>query len=448
MELEVFLGSNRVGTLSHESTSDHFGFTYDEAWCKHPEGFAISPYLPLPDANRNARIARRDGVSQTHIVRSFFENLLPEGASLDAAAAAAKVSKASLVGLLATLGNECMGALRITPMGIPVPPTTSRLLTREELSERIRSRPALPFSVWDGKVRLSIPGYQDKVAVYVKEDQWCLVEGALASTHLIKPEPVNRELSGLTSNEFFCMRLARGVGMDVASVELLHIPEEILVVERFDRRRQSETVERIHVIDGCQALGLPVNAKYERLYGDGRDVMHIREGAQLPHFFALPELSAQPLVERRKLLHWTIFQVLISNADAHAKNLSFFLSLQGMSLAPAYDLVSAYGINKESIADSYAMAIGDAFTQKDLTPYEWALFADRCDLPKSFVSRELQDLTSKVVVAVKNVAGEVIAQGARVNTVKSILEGTLACCEQMLEVAPKIARVKLELIAR
>ena len=39
-------------------------------------------------------------------------------------------------------------------------------MTHEQLSERIQQRAELPFSVWDGKVRLSIAGYQDKVAVY------------------------------------------------------------------------------------------------------------------------------------------------------------------------------------------------------------------------------------------------------------------------------------------
>jgi serine/threonine-protein kinase HipA len=198
------------------------------------------------------------------------------------------------------------------------------------------------------------------------------------------------------------------------------------VVKRFDRRGLSGTVERIHVIDGCQARGLPVSAKYERLYGGGRDVMHIRDGAQLPHLFALSVVSARPLIERRNLLHWTIFQVLIANMDAHAKNLSFFLSLQGMSLAPAYDLVSTYGMNKTAIEDWYAMAIGDAFMA----------------VPTAFVGRELKELTSKVASAAHNVAAEVIAQGARAATVKHILEGTLACCAQMLEVAPRIARVK------
>lgn len=444
MDLEVFLGQRRVGTLSHDAAANLFDFTYDELWCKHPERFALSPHLPLPGADTSAGPASSDAAARAPIVRSFFENLLPEGASLDAAAAAAKVSKSSLVGLLAALGRECLGALRIIPTGAPAQPTIARPLSKEELCERVRSRPAMPFSVWDGKVRLSIPGHQDKVAVYAKEDQWFLVEGRLASTHLIKPEPIREQLSGLTSNEFFCMRLAKKVGLSAAPVELLRIPDEVLVIERFDRRRLPETVERIHVIDACQALGLPPSAKYERLYGSGRDVMHIRDGAQLSQLFALPAQSAQPLIERRKLLQWVIFQVLIANVDAHAKNLSFFLSPQGMSLAPAYDIVSTHGMDKHVIDDSYAMAIGDAFTQNELSPYEWALFAERCGLPKAFVARELKELASKVKAYGQNVAAEVIDQGARLAIVNSILEGALSCCAQMLEIAPKIAQVKID----
>ena len=92
------------------------------------------------------------------------------------------------------------------------------------------------------------------------------------------------------------MRLAAACGLEVATVQLRHLPEPVLMVERFDRRtvagngNTGETVDRLHVMDGCQALGLPVDAKYERLYGSGRDVKHIRDGARLPHFFALQQL--------------------------------------------------------------------------------------------------------------------------------------------------------------
>jgi serine/threonine-protein kinase HipA len=449
LELEVFLGERRVGVLAQPPSGD-FSFTYDATWVADPERFALSPYLPLPG---EADPARQPRVSPEHsvVVRDFFQNLLPEGKSLDAAAAVAKVSKGSLVGLLASLGAECMGALRILPPGVAAPATSLRAVTREELSQRIRERPTLPFSVWDGKVRLSIPGYQDKVALFVRGEEWFLAEGALASTHILKPEPVEKSVTGLTSNEFFCMRLAAACGLEVAAVQLRHLPEPVLMVERFDRRTVAgnvntggETVDRLHVMDGCQALGLPVDAKYERLYGSGKDVKHIRDGASLPHFFALQQLSAQPLAQRQKLLRWAIFQVLIGNTDAHAKNLSFFAGISGVSLAPAYDLVSTFAMNRAVIEDNFAMSIGDAFRQEEFSPFEWAVMAERCGLPKAQVGQELRRLAGSISKQLPAVVADCASQGADQAVLERIRAGIEACANEQLAIATRIARVSLD----
>ena len=59
-----------------------------------------------------------------------------------------------------------------------------------------------------------------------------------------------------------------------------------LLVKRFDRRYDvtSNRVLRKHVIDGCQALNLPRDYKYERNLGDGRDVKHIRDVVMFDQF--------------------------------------------------------------------------------------------------------------------------------------------------------------------
>ena len=453
MELEVLLGERQVGILAQAPGGD-FSFTYDATWVADPERFALSPYLPLPGEADPVRLPRTSS-EHSVVVRDFFQNLLPEGKSLDAAAAVAKVSKGSLVGLLASLGAECMGALRILPPGVAAPATSLRAVTREELSQRIRERPTLPFSVWDGKVRLSIPGYQDKVALFVRGEAWFLAEGTLASTHILKPEPVEEIVAGLTSNEFFCMRLAAACGLDVAPVQLQNLPEPALMVERFDRRAGrarpagngnpgEETVDRVHVMDGCQALGLPVDAKYERLYGSGRDVKHIRDGASLPHFFALLQLSAQPLAQRQKLLRWAIFQVLIGNTDAHAKNLSFFAGISGVSLAPAYDLVSTFAMNRTVIEDNFAMSIGDAFRQEELSPFEWAVMAERCGLPKAQVGQELRRLAGRINKQLPAVVADCASQGADQAVLERIRAGIEACANEQLAIATLIAGVSLD----
>jgi len=94
------------------------------------------------------------------------------------------------------------------------------------------------------------------------------------------------------------------------------VPEPVLVVKRFDRELGAGRVVRRHIIDGCQALGLSSALKYERPYGDTRDVRDLREGASLPMLFALLEYCARPAAERLALLRWTLFQVLIGNTRA------------------------------------------------------------------------------------------------------------------------------------
>jgi serine/threonine protein kinase HipA of HipAB toxin-antitoxin module len=80
--------------------------------------------------------------------------------------------------------------------------------------------------------------------------------------------------------------------------------------------------------------------KYERPYGQSRDVADLRTGASYPRLFNLLRLSPTPARDRLNLPRWSLFQVLIGNTDAHAKNLSFYFGPQGLVLAPAYDLVS------------------------------------------------------------------------------------------------------------
>ncbi|MDD5036368.1 MAG: HipA domain-containing protein, partial [Methylococcaceae bacterium] len=337
MKLEVRANERCIGWLSQDASSDLFALTYSPDWLAREDRFPLSPALPLESISSS-----REQHSAT--VRQFFQNLLPEGQALDDAAATNKVSKSNIVGLLIALGRETAGALSISLARTPAETRTQpsrRLLSPAELSERIRARPEAPFTVWDGKVRLSIAGHQDKIAVLEEGESWFLIDGmGLASTHLLKPEPVRGRLEGMTTNELACMRLAQAVGLPTANVRLERVPETVLLIRRFDRKVEAEGVRRLHCIDGCQALGLGVGMKYERPYGDGRDVQHIREGASLPKLFALLEqTAASPAAERLALLRWAIFQVLIGNTDAHGKNLSFFLDAGGLRLAPAYDLV-------------------------------------------------------------------------------------------------------------
>ncbi len=433
MQLEVWLDRDLAGWLSYEPSSNRFAFAYAPAWLTRPGAYPLGPTLPMAPAP-----ATPDEHSAR--VRQFFENLLPEGQALDDAARAYRVSKSNLTGLLIALGRETAGAVRLVlPGATEQDQDRRRLLTSRELSERIRARPQMSFTVWDGKVRLSIAGFQDKLAILEEGGAWHLVEGTdLASTHILKPEPVNPVLAGLTSNEFFCMRLAAACELDTAQVRLHRIPDAVLSITRFDRYRQGTAVRRRHVIDGCQLLGLPSGYKYERPYGDNPDVRSVRDGASLPRLFKAIEASPQPVKARLQLLRWLVFQVLLGNTDAHAKNLSFHMTAAGPVQAPAYDLVCGALYREGNVSQAYAMAIGDAFSTEELTPYEWAQFCVATGISPSLVSKELDRGIKAIRARLPGVAAAVRQEGAVPEVIQRITEVVEAECVRQLALAPHI----------
>ena len=440
--LEVWIGQHHAGDLIHDPELSLFRLESNAAWLQSPDGFAL-----------NAAVADRNALPEAHsaAVRHFFENMLPEGHALDDVCALHQTSKSNLFGLLAVLGGEMQGAIRVLAPGQHREPVQEPLreIGLAELSERIRARPHAPFSVWDRKVRLSIAGFQDKLAVFRKADRLFLAEGdPFASTHILKPEAVAPTLRGITSNEFFCMRLARRLKLDVAEVELLKVPEPVLSVRRFDRavRDAAAGVDRIHVIDGCQALGIPPAWKYECPYSVGAydpNVPRIRNGASLPQLFHLLDEGPHPLQQKRDLLRWVIFQALSGNADAHAKNLSFFSSAAGLRLAPAYDLVCTQAFSADSIEDSLAMAVGDAFTWNELGAYEWAHFAITCGLAPKSVAAELRRMTKAIRREIDSVAQEVVTEGASAEHVERVCSTILAITDVQENQADLIHQVNL-----
>jgi serine/threonine-protein kinase HipA len=440
--LQVWLDRSLVGHLRHAATTNRFAFDYDAAWLAQPRAHPISPRLPL------SRDPAQTDEGHSTEVRQFFENLLPEGDALDHAARANGLSRSNLVGLVIALGRETAGALRIV-----LPPhdvladagAALRPLTPDELSLRIRQRDAMPFSVWDGRVRLSIAGDQDKIAVLERDGQWWLVDDpALASTVIVKPAPERSALSSLPAVEHLCMELAHAVGLPVARTRLVHVPEPVLLVQRFDRVDDGERVRRLHVIDACQALGLPVSLKVERPYGDSAAVRHLRDGCSLPRLFSLTALTPAPAAQRLALLRWLLFQVLVGNTDAHGKNISFFCGPGGLTLAPAYDIACLPALASATLDLGYAMAIGDAFSEPALTPFEWASFAHDCGVPARMLARELQKMAEAMLAGLPAVMVRVQQAGVTDDVCRRVDDVVTTICRRQAALAPAIEQVERE----
>ena len=387
--LTLWANGQKVATLGYAPLDDRWSLHYDPDWVKTPEAFPLSPALPLePTAAGYAAGA----------VKRFVENLLPEGRALDITATTYRVSKSNIYALISALGTETTGAFRfcrsdeVPPIVAAAPP---REVTREELDNRLAERDEIPLAVWDGKVRMSIAGVQDKLMVYLDRPlndggRLFLVEPPLASTHILKPEPDRQVTPHLVVNEHYCMSLARRMKLPVADVSVYRTPRPVLVVGRFDRLAlegpQGPAVQRLHIIDACQASDLPATYKYERNFGSAEQVRNIREGVSFEVLFDRVEQTVNKAAARLTLLRWALFQFLIGNCDAHGKNFSFFVHREGLAPAPWYDLVSV--VQYPGIDHELAMAWGDAFKLEEVGAFQLADFAQRCGVDKRLLQRE------------------------------------------------------------
>ena len=389
--LNVYCGERQMATVTYDPVDDRFGLDYHPTWLSDSKSFPMSPALAL---------AKPGGAYPPGAVRRFVENLLPEGRALDIASSMYQISKNNVFALIRALGRETAGALFFRPADGERDSTRDgpppREVTREELRERIAERRRVPFQVWDNKVRLSIPGFQDKLPLYLDaQGKMFLVEPPLASTHIVKPEPLDERLQHLVVNEHYCMALAARMSLPVAPVQIFRLPEPLLVITRFDRSIQGDFVQRRHIVDACQALDLSVSAKYERNFGTGEDVRHIRDGVSFERLFAACDSAANKAIARQSLLRWALYQFVIGNSDAHGKNASFFMRPEGLGAAPWYDLVSV--VQYDHLVHDLAMAFGDEFSLREVSAFALADFAKRCNISRHLLAREMRRMAKSVI---------------------------------------------------
>jgi serine/threonine-protein kinase HipA len=213
----------------------------------------------------------------------------------------------------------------------PAPASTlsAEPLSDDDLGELVANLRSAPLGV-DRSVRLSLAGVQEKLLLTRMPDgAWGRPVGGAPSTHILKPE-IER-FQNTVENEAFCMRLAKHLGLSVANVETVLVDRRpVLVVERYDRVVDPDgTVHRVHQEDFCQALGLPLDRKYEQ---DAGPTLARVAGV-------LQDVAGAAASEA--LLRAVTLNLAIGNCDAHGKNFSLLHAEAGaLRLAPLYDLLS------------------------------------------------------------------------------------------------------------
>lgn len=135
----------------------------------------------------------------------------------------------------------------------------------------------------------------------------------------------SNDLYSVVKAEFIAMRLARQVGLNVASVHLrTAMGKDVLVIERFDRVAQGDQWRRRAMVSALTLFELDemmaAYASYEKL------------AEIIRHRFSAPKATLRELFSRM------VFNILSGNTDDHARNHAAFWDGHQLSLTPAYDI--------------------------------------------------------------------------------------------------------------
>jgi serine/threonine-protein kinase HipA len=384
--LDVFFHDRLAGALRRKANGN-LQFRYDGDYVE-AGGQPLSWNLPL----QTRAFPHRDCLA-------FFGNLLPEEDVRAQLALVTGISASNDYRLLERFGGDVAGAVTLLPAGeSPEEPGLEEVepLSAERLDELLNGLPQRPLAAdAGGAVRLSLAGAQSKLPVAEAAGGFALPHGSgQPTTHILKPEPAR--FPGLVANEFFCMRLAAAVGLEVAEVERAETISGLpyLIVTRYDRDLTQEPVRRLHQEDLCQALGKLYVEKYQAEGGPGVvDAMALIDDA-----------STAPARDRPQLWLALVFNVLIGNCDAHGKNYSLLYDSRAPSLAPLYDLVSTAVYDE--LADLLAMSIDGARELGRVGLAAWRQLAEEIGFAPRFLAQRMEPFVARVREAVPELAGE------------------------------------------
>lgn len=306
----------------------------------------------------------KDGEWREDAPENFLENLLPEsGAAKYAMMQAVGAKSQESFDLLENVDSA--GALVFSrndemPTIASVPPAEA---TDDEIATRIAAVKRTPDSwfVRNKGARFSLAGAQGKFSLSRVGDEWVWPNGAVPSTHILKPAGIY----DADEVEHATMMLSKMIGIETPESDIQEFNgQQTYIVERFDRRIENGMPVRLPMEDMVQALGLPSSEKYKVSAVDTLTTLRKMD-------------SSGRLGE--EWLRRLAFNVAVDNCDAHARNYSVMpTSLDGESwkLSPAYDVMTT--TVWPGLTDKLAMPFSGAEHASEVTPDHYARLADYC----------------------------------------------------------------------
>lgn len=375
--LYVFYENQRVGIFSRDDDLIA-SFTYDEQWKVSENSFPLSLAMPLSQSTFSNKITL-----------SFFENLLPEGEVLDVLERDHQIHGA--FDFLEHFGQDCAGAVVITedpdfsykPSGFD-----RKEIDIEKIYEAIRKKQSIAEVISQMKPGyLSLAGAQEKFAAIFQNGTIYLPINGAPSTHIIKTPILRHGIKESVYNEFYCMELARAIGLRVASCDILEGTCPLYITKRYDRTEDEQgVIHRLHQQDFCQAQGIVSEAKYE--FKDGPSIKN--------NYELLLNVSATKRINAfQEFLSWLCFNLIIGNNDSHSKNLSLLLVNNKNELAPFYDLLCT-AIYKD-LDKKFAFKIGDRYAFDKIGLNQFILLEEELGIKKGAFTQRMKDVRELIL---------------------------------------------------
>ncbi|MBR3042080.1 MAG: type II toxin-antitoxin system HipA family toxin [Eubacterium sp.] len=390
-----------VGHITGDSFRDAC-FQYSKDYLDSDQARPISISLPLTEE-----------AYSSEKTKCFFEGLLPEGFSRKAVANWIKSDEEDYLSILSALGKECLGALRIVDENEVEEPLGYEKLSLKKVKE-LAAEGATRSTRILMETHLSLTGASGKVGLYYDEENnnWYLPKGNAPSTHIVKQSHVRFER--IVLNEQLCMLTAKQLGIEVPESFIINVgkgadSEILYATKRFDRLMKGGKLiddlpvpNRLHQEDFAQALGITPGEKYEKE----------KRGYLQKMFEVIRENSVDPISEQTKLWKRICFNYLIGNNDAHIKNYSLIYSenLKGISLSPAYDIVSTRVYN---MTDEMSFYIGDELSINKVNRKSFETAASEAGLSEHMAMKIFDETADGFESALKKAAGLLRGTGVK-----------------------------------
>jgi serine/threonine-protein kinase HipA len=390
----IWFDAFHVGDIE-VATDGALQFAYGKEWLVTTNAFPISLTMPL-----------RTQPYPTHVISPWLANLLPEEEQLSVLTRSLGLDRADTLAVLKEIGGDTAGALSFGKKSKHqdwdyIPLTIFYETSDPELAlaghfEDLKRR---PFLVGEEGVRVSLAGGQRKSALAVlgasggpvlrlpqEGDVLAIARNGAPSTIILKPD--NPLLPGIVENETYCLRLARAIGIEAAQASIICAGDrKAICVLRYDRQLSRKgTLLRIHQEDFAQANGVPPGRKYERGTVAGPTLATLLNTGR--HLRPVDALA---------LLDQLIFNILVANTDAHAKNYSLLLPIgKAPHLAPLYDVSTV--LAWPSIVQYFAQNIaGKKRKPGDVAARHWGALAQEIGFRPADVRKRVEELVDGLV---------------------------------------------------